>query len=133
MLCVIMRVFGNKHRMYEPEEPNMKVKLFHICEQSLWLKKCQLYVQRLHLCNWSTYFHLDWWSVSSDSFTSQVSAVEFTGMAVKFTHLFHFNTHIFHSFLDYFDQNLDSFSDTANCCPWSFFFTRYTLNNRLSL
>lgn len=35
--------------MYEPDETTMKVKLFHTHEPSLWLKKHQLCVRRVHL------------------------------------------------------------------------------------
>jgi len=35
--------------MYEPDETNMKVELFHTHEPSPWLKTHQLYVQRAHL------------------------------------------------------------------------------------
>lgn len=35
--------------LYEPDDKNMKVKLFHTHETSFWLKNHQLYVQRLHL------------------------------------------------------------------------------------
>ena len=35
--------------MYEPDETNMKVKLFPTHAPRLWLKNHQLYVQRVHL------------------------------------------------------------------------------------